>query len=112
MCAVQPIKLQIYRDSKGRAPYTKWRKSIKDRTTRARIQTGVDRLRSGNFSKCKSVKGSVFEIRLKFGPGYRVYFGKVDNTIVLLLCGGDKSTQDEDIKQAKAYWREYKESQK
>ena len=112
MPAVHPRKLQIYRDSKDRAPYSKWLRSIKDRTTRARIQSGVGRLRSGNFSKCKSVKGGVFELRLHFGPGYRVYFGEVGDTIVLLLCGGDKSSQARDIEQAKAYWQEYKESQK
>ena len=109
---VHPRKLQIYRTPSGRAPYTKWFESIKDRKTRARIQTGVDRLRSGNFSNCESVKGGVFELRLQFGPGYRIYFGEIGDTIVLLLCGGDKSSQDRDIERAKAYWQEYKESQK
>ena len=54
----------------------------------------------------------MFELRLQFGPGYRIYFGEVDQTIVLLLCGGDKSSQARDIELAKVYWREYKESQK
>ena len=87
-------------------------KSLQDRRTRKRIQSQIDRIESGNLGKPKPVGDGVFELRFQFGPGYRVYFGQVGNTIVLLLCGGDKSSQDRDIEQAKAYWQEYKESQK
>ena len=74
-------------------------------------RTRLDRLEGGNFGDCQSVGSGVFELRLHFGPGYRVYFGEVDRTIVLLLCGGDKSTQTRDIQRAKTYWLEYKEEQ-
>ena len=54
--------------------------------------------------------GGVFELRLHFGPGHRIYFGQIENTLVLLLCGGDKKSQQRDIETAKTYWREYKET--
>ena len=66
-------------------------------------------LKPENFGDRKSVGDGVWELRLAFGPGYRIYYGEVDNTIVLLLCGGDKSSQRRDIERAKNYWKEYKE---
>ena len=87
-------------------------RSLRDPKTQTRIEARIERLESGNLGDYRSVGDGVFELRLQFGPGYRIYFGEVDNTIVLLLCGGDKSSQGRDIKRAKAYWREYKEAQK
>lgn len=69
----------------------------------------LNALSPGNLGNYRSVGGGVFELRLDFGPGYRIYFGQVGNTIVLLLCGGDKSSQTRDIESAKTYWLEYKE---
>ena len=80
-----------------------------------RILARIESIESGgNFGDCAPIRGSggVFELRFHFGPGYRIYFGEVDNTIVLLLCGGDKSSQSQDIVRAKNYWREYKETQR
>jgi putative addiction module killer protein len=74
---------------------------------RKRILARVSRLQQGNYGDCESVGDGVSELRLFFGSGYRVYFGEKDNQIVVLLCGGDKSTQSKDIEQAKAYWKEY-----
>ena len=68
-------------------------------------------MEDGNFGDYRSV-GSVLELRfLKTGPGYRVYFGKIESTIILLLCGGDKGRQDDDIRKAKAYWHEFLSSE-
>lgn len=77
-------------------------------TVKARILTRIDRLRFGNFGDCKSVGSGVFELRIPLGPGYRVYFGLVGTEVVLLLGGGDKSTQQKDIKACQQYWTEYK----
>ena len=105
-----PRKLQIYQTQNGREPFTEWLRSIRDRRTRTRIQERLERLEIGNVGDCQSIGGGVYELRLQFGPGYRIYFGEVDNTIVLLLCGGDKSSQTQDIERAKTYWLEYKET--
>ena len=112
MRVAQPRAIEIYSDPNGREPYTQWFESIRDLKTRTRIQSQIDRIESGNLGKPKSVGDGVFEFRFKFGPGYRVYFGQVDNTVVLLLCGEDKSSQNIDIERAKVYWQEYKEPQK
>ena len=110
MLAAQPRDLQIYCAPNGREPFTEWLKSFRDQRARKQIQTRLDRLEAGNLGDYRSVGDGVFELRLQFGPGYRVYFGEVDHTIILLLCGGDKSSQVRDIERAKAYWRDYKES--
>ncbi len=112
MLATQPRKLQIYQHSNGREPFTEWWKSIRDRNTRNSIQARLDRFERGYFIDCKSVGDGIFETRFHFGAGYRIYFGEVDNTIVLLLCGGDKSSQARDIERAKTYWQNYKETQR
>lgn len=104
-------ELQFHRTQNGREPFTEWLESIRDQKTRTRIRGRLDRLETGNFGDCQSVGSGVFELRLNFGAGYRIYFGEVDNTIVLLLCGGDKSSQTRDVERAKTYWTEYKEKQ-
>ena len=86
-------------------------KQSKIQKTQTRIEARLNSIKYGNFGDCQSVGDGVFESRLHFGPGYRIYFGVVDNAIVLLLCGGDKSSQARDIVRAKAYWLEYKEAQ-
>jgi putative addiction module killer protein len=107
-----PRELEIYQDANGKEPFTEWLESLKDRKTRTRIQTRLDRIEVGNFGDYRSVGDGVFELRFHFGSGYRIYFGEVNNIILLLLCGGDKSSQTRDIRDAKAYWQEYKESQR
>jgi putative addiction module killer protein len=67
----------------------------------------LDRVSLGNLGDYRSVGGGVYELRIDYGSGYRVYFGQVDSVVVLLLCGGDKSTQEQDIVDAKEYWKNY-----
>lgn len=105
-----PRELKLYRTPTGGVPFSEWYDTIQDRNTRHRIQKRLDRLGDGNFGDCRSVGAGVFELRLHFGPGYRIYYGEVDNTIVLLLCAGDKSSQARDIQRAKDYWLQYKET--
>lgn len=109
---VRPRKLQAYQTSNGREPFTEWYDSIRDEEIENRIGRRLDRLRSGNFGDYRSVGAGVFELRFSFGAGYRIYFGEVDDTIILLLCGGDKSSQTRDIERAKRYWLEYKEARR
>ena len=110
MRSTRPRTLQVYRTPDGRRPFAEWLESIRDNRTQSRIQTRLDRLELGNFGDCRPVGEGVFEMRLHFGAGYRIYFGEVDNIIVLLLCAGDKSTQVRDIERAKSFWLEYKET--
>ncbi len=107
---VHPREIQVYRMPDGRQPFTEWLESIRDTNTQDRMQARLDRLEEGNFGDYKSVGEGVFELRFHFGSGYRIYFAQVGNIVVLLLCGGDKSSQTRDIERAKTYWREYKET--
>lgn len=103
----QPKQVLIYADAGGHEPFTQWLTKLRDTVGRKRIFARLRRLEQGNFGDCKSLGESVYELRLFFGPGYRVYFGEDGNTLVIILCGGDKSTQDPDIETAKTYWRDY-----
>lgn len=109
MKAVEKI-LRKYADASGRCPFDTWFNSLKDKRAQAIIDARLTRLRQGNFGKCRSVGDGVMELKIHHGPGYRVYFGREGEKIVILLCGGDKSTQSKDIEKAKIYWSEYKEN--
>lgn len=98
----------IFESRDGKSPFSEWLESLKDIKGRAVIRARLERVRLGNFGDCKNVGDSVFELRIVFGPGYRVYFGQDGATLVVLLCGGDKRTQKKDIARAKLLWMEYK----
>lgn len=100
------IELRVYTTTTGKAPFDEWVLSL-DRSTRVSITARLGRLQNGNFGDAKSVGGGVFELRLDFGPGYRVYFGKEGTAVVVLLGGGDKSDQARDIAKAKERWNSY-----
>jgi len=102
-----PKEVVFYQDEKGIEPFTIWLNSLKDTQGRRRILTRIRRLEQGNFGDCKPVGGGLSELRLFFGPGYRVYFGEEAENTVIILIGGDKSSQRNDIKVAKNYWKEY-----
>lgn len=91
----------------GRCPIDDWLRRIRDTTTRARIYQRVYRLEDGRFGDYKTIR-DIGELRLDFGPGYRVYFGRVKNVMVVLLIGGDKSTQNADITKAEALWQRFR----
>ncbi len=107
----QPRELQNYETEDGRIPFEEWLSSLRDKKAINRIQVRLDRIEEGNLGDFRSVGGGVFEFRIDYGPGYRLYFGQVGSIVVLLLCGGDKSTQDRDIRQAQKYWRDYEKRQ-
>jgi putative addiction module killer protein len=102
--------LIIFKDKSGKEPFTRWLESIKDRKTRTRIYARLDRLEVGNPGDNRSIENGVFELRLQFGPGYRIYYGEDGKVLVILLTGGDKKTQSKDIKKALFYWKSYKEA--
>ena len=101
------IELRQYIDRQGRNPFDRWFEKL-DNTTQARIVTALDRLERGNTSAAKGVGAGTFELRLDFGPGYRIYFGKDGDTLVILLGGGTKKRQQADIEAAQIRWQEYK----
>jgi putative addiction module killer protein len=104
---VQPKRVIVYVGEEGHEPFTEWLTTLRDVQGRQRILVRIGRLEQGNFGDCAAVGDGVSELRLFFGPGYRVYFGEDENTVVVLLCGGDKGAQQRDIAQAKTYWKEY-----
>lgn len=106
-----PKIVKLYATKNGMEPYTEWLRSLKDYVVRARIVRRIERLEQGNYGDCKPVGEGVYELRFFFGSGYRVYFGESGDDIVILLCGGDKSSQDRDIEKAKEYWQAYQEEQ-
>jgi putative addiction module killer protein len=103
--------LELFQDSSGKVPFESWIKNVRDKKSKARILQRIDRLRLGNYGDCKSVGSGVYELRIHFGPGFRVYFGLEGESVILLLCGGDKSTEKKDIENAHKYWMEYKENE-
>ena len=103
----KPRQVIVYADESGREPFTQWLYGLRDVVGRRRILARLSRLAQGNLGDCSPVGEGVSELRMFFGSGYRVYFGEQGRYLVVLLSGGDKSSQSEDIEQAKAYWKEY-----
>lgn len=100
--------LRRYVDENNTEIITEWLKSLTDRQARARIETRFLRLQAGNFGDCKALKDGVAELRIDYGPGYRVYYGRVGKSVILLLCGGDKRKQQSDIERATILLKEFK----
>jgi putative addiction module killer protein len=101
------ILVRRYRTAGGAEPFTEWLAELKDRKAHARILARIEVLALGSFGDSKALRGGVWELRVDVGPGYRVYFGREGNAVVILLCGGDKRKQDADIKRAIDLWQEY-----
>lgn len=106
-----PKEVVAFRATNGQVPFDGWLSELNDKQAVARVLARLARVRLGNLGDCKSVGEGVSELRVDHGPGYRVYFGQKGRTLVVLLCGGDKRTQDRDIRLAKQYWREFKVSE-
>ncbi|MNL16386.1 hypothetical protein D3C87_1374230 [compost metagenome] len=100
--------LIIYKPSSGKAPFEKWFLSLKDKKTRQIVQSRIDRAVFGNLGDIKSIGEDVFEFRINYGPGFRIYFSIQGKKILLLLVGGDKQTQSRDIEKAKEYLKDWK----
>lgn len=105
------ITVLEYVTDEGEVPFSRWLSSLRDRQAKRRIRVRLNRVRLGNLGDYKSLGSGVFELRLPYGPGYRIYFGRDGNTVVLLLCGGDKSTQGRGIAIARQHWEAYRSEQ-
>jgi len=106
------ITIEYYITDTGKVPFEDWLEDL-DKPIRAIIRSRLARIMLGNFGDCHSIQGAkgISEIRFDVGSGYRIYYGKEGNNIIILLIGGNKRTQTRDIEKAKHYWRDYKETQ-
>ncbi len=102
------IEVLRYVSGSGEDVIGNWLIKLRDERTQAKITTRFLRLTAGNFGDCKSLGGGIGELRIDWGPGYRIYYAMLSRTRVLLLCGGDKRSQNADIRRARDYWKDYK----
>ena len=102
MIAREIKKLEL---QNGLVPFDDWFDSLRDLRTQAAVDARLARVRAGNFGDCKSVGGGVFELRISFGSGLRVYYGLHGQKIVVLIGGGDKRSQTRDIRRARQLWQ-------
>ncbi len=105
----QPREIRRYVTPQGKIPFARWLESLRDLKAVVKIETRLDRLRQGNFGNCRSLGDGVSELKIDYGPGYRIYFAQAGAIVILLLCGGNKSTQIRDIRKAKEYWYDYQQ---
>jgi putative addiction module killer protein len=103
------IEVRHYVSRSGRDVFDHWLTRLGDARAQAKIAVRIDRLVAGNFGDCKSLRQGLFELRIDWGPGYRVYYTMIRTVCVLLLCGGDKRKQSSDIDRALEYLKDYKE---
>jgi putative addiction module killer protein len=104
-------EIRYYVAASGAEPFAGWFVEL-EAVARAKMTRAVARMEQGNFSNAKGVGEGVLEYRIDFGPGYRIYFGRDGDTLVILLTGGTKKRQQRDIETAHAYWRDYKQSKR
>lgn len=101
------MDVEIYRTAANKEPFTEWLLHLRDMRARTIIRTRLNRLVLGHLGDIRFVGNGVWEMKIHHGPGYRVYFGRLGKRTVVLLAGGDKSSQQNDIHQAVTYWKEY-----
>ena len=104
---IRPREILNYTMPSGRSPYRQWYTQLKDEKTQIVISNRITRLRAGNFGDFRRLDAGLYELRIHYGPGYRVYFGVFQNDIIILLCGGAKGTQQRDITRAKNCWNDF-----
>ena len=105
------VEVRQYLDRQGNSPFGAWFEGL-DETAAAKVTIAVTRLEQGNFSNVKGVGSGVLEYRIDFGPGYRIYFGKDGDCLVILLGGGSKKRQSADVSLAAVRWQDYKKRKK
>jgi len=105
------VDIRYYVSASGDEPFADWFADV-EAVARAKVTRAIARIEQGNFSNVKAVGEGVMEYRIDFGPGYRIYFGRDGDTLVILLTGGTKKRQQRDIDAAHAYWRDYKQAKR
>ena len=100
-----------YTADSGKKPFSEWLTRLKDRKGRAVILRRISQAEEGNFGAYRDLHRGIFELKIPYGPGYRIYFGIDGDELIVLLCGGDKGSQDRDILVARRYWADYEGSQ-
>ena len=105
------IEIREFVDARGSSPFGRWVSRL-DRHATARVATALYRMELGNLSNARGVGGGVIEYRIDFGPGYRIYFGRDGDALIILLGGGTKVRQQRDIEAAVRLWREYRRSKR
>ena len=101
------IEIREYADDRGRSPFGRWFDDL-DAGTAVRVRTALARMEAGNLSNVRGVGGGVLERRINVGPGYRVYFGRAGDALIVLLGGGTKARQQKDIERARDLWQQYR----
>lgn len=105
------MEIQEFLDVRGGSPFAEWFNDL-DAQAAAKITVALTRMEQGNLSNTKAVGAGVQEFRIDWGPGYRVYYGRDGDTLIILLCGGTKRRRQDDIAQAQAHWAKYKRRKK
>ena len=105
----ESFRVEYYLAADESCPFQEWLCGLRDRIAESRIRARLARVRCGNFGVNKSLGDGVHELKIDHGPGYRLYYALAGKMVVLLLIGGDKSTQSRDIGIAKGYWKDYRE---
>src|SRR5208283_4195389 len=103
------FEIRHYVSRAGRDIFDEWLTELADVRAQAKVATRINRLAAGNFGDCRALRGGLYELRVDWGPGYRVYLATIGKACVLLLCGGDKRRQSSDIEKALEYLQDYKE---
>lgn len=106
------IEIEFFQDDEGKEPFTQWFKGLKDAMARIKLRQRLDRMEKGNFGDVEPVGKGVSETKIHYGPGYRIYFVDFNKKKILILHGGDKSTQKKDIKMSQEYYKKYKLGEK
>src|SRR5438876_8813066 len=106
---LNPVEIRHYVDRAGRDVFDEWLTSLRDARAQAKIAIRVNRLAAGNFGDCKSLRQGLYELRVDWGPGYRVYYAMIGKGCILLLCGGDKRKQSADIERALEFLKDHRE---
>jgi putative addiction module killer protein len=103
-----PVEVRRYQTAEGKVPLSEWLDGLRDGRARARVVARLDRLNVGLLGDWRGVGEGVCELRIDYGAGYRVYYARDGDVLILLFCGGDKRTQTKDIEKAHGYWKDYK----